>query len=204
MKSACAYGVFLISGLLVALPSHLASQDRGPTGIIRTGLFVELSGGGTGVVGDLRNQSGPFLGARLGYTITSTVSVNVRFISGKTLLADVSLYPGSMYQPGVGTVAFEGLFRFLRHSSLYPVVFAGYGWSTLHEQPRPTFNGSGYHMGAGIVYHFSVFFSVGLDVFFSRTWFHVREDPMVQANSGFTDDRLGGEISIGFWPGLLP
>jgi hypothetical protein len=150
--------LLLLSNMFLAAPPLVPGQEKAPVRFVRTGLFVELSGGGTGVSGDVKNQSGPFLGGRIGYVIASTISFNLRFVSGKTVLNDISLYPGTTYQPGIGTVAFEGAVRLMKGSPVYPIVFAGYGYSTLLENPYPVYDGNGYHAGIGVVYHFSKYF----------------------------------------------
>jgi Outer membrane protein beta-barrel domain len=196
--------ILLLLIILLAVPPSVPGQEKAQVRFVRTGLFVEMSGGGTGVAGDVKNQSGPFLGGRVGYVIASTFSFDLRFVSGKTMLNDVSLYPGTTYQPRIGTVAVEGAVRLLKGSPIYPILFAGYGYSTLLENPYPVYNGNGYVAGVGVIYHFTKYFSVGANGFFNRTWYHVRNLPAGATEVKFTDNRLGVEFTLGFWPGVVP
>jgi hypothetical protein len=204
MRLPGAFHLLLLSIISLATPPSLPGQEKLPVRIVRTGFFVELSGGGTGVEGDVKNQSGPFIGGRIGYVIASTFSFNLRFVSGKTVMNDLSFPPSTTYQPGIGTVSVEGAVRLIGGSSIYPILFVGYGYSTLRETPYPVYNGNGYHAGIGVIYHFSRYFSIGADGFYCRTWYHVRDLPAGARDVSFTDDRLGIELTVGFWPAIVP
>lgn len=190
--------LLLVALALLAACEPVPGQTRDGSGVIRSGLFVEISGGWGGALEDPGRLNGLFLAGRMGYSIASTATISVRFLSGKQKGEEIK--PGTQADLQIGSVGGDLLLRILPASDVTPALIAGYSYSTQTAEGLPVFSGHGVTSGIAVVYHFAKYFALDASAMFSRTWYEPR--PSGLAVSPFTEDRIWVEIGIGFYPGI--
>ena len=181
---------FLLFGISPLVASEPVKESR-------IGLSCEASAGPRFAL-DSKAHSMVYTG-RISYAFTRQISIGLRFITGTEEFLDASASENGTKQAELGGGGIEASYFFLARSPVRPYVAAGYDLSTIVGDGMPVYNGRGVHGEAGASWAFASNFSLGLGVTYTRTWYRVRG---ADVPAPFTDERVGVELNIAFFPGV--
>jgi hypothetical protein len=165
----------------------------------RLGLYCE---GSAGPCLELHSKAtGMVYTARIGYAFSQVFSLGLRFITGEEDFRDGSSALEMTRQAELGGGGIESRVTPFSGGVLRPWIAVGYDLSTILGGGMATLDGHGFHAQIGLDWLFSSHFSAGLSVSYTRSWYYVRGD-VSPPPAPFSDERVGGEVSLAFYPNL--
>ncbi len=199
MKAVAVYIMLVLLGVETS-----ASSDGGGSPAFRHRGLVFEAGAGTQLTTSMPVSTAGdvvFMGA--GYLITPLVEVALKVYSGaQDVRQDAARPVGGRLLLGGGGV--EGTFLFSDKDTWRPFVAGGFELVTLLANAG--YNGSGPHVACGVQADLSHYFSVRAGIQYARWRFYnpLGEDNSFGSFAPFVDNSIGGNLSVAFYPNILP